>query len=230
MALHAARRERVLGPADAAPTPIDGVQGLVGALPEAVRAMREADATLRGATRLKVTVDDGLFAWLRLEGPFWRIDAAQIRLLAAARAADLLGVAQEELAVACATQADGRTLLACVIDAAWPQAIASAASASGLALGSLRPAWADRLARLRVPGRDAIVARRDASAVRWAVRLGGAWIAMGSEPLDERSGDWPLRVDALVRVQVPGAAELPRWFDGEPEAAPSGWRVAGGAR
>ena len=136
MSLQAARRGRVLEAADPALTPIDGVQGLVAALPDAVRAMRASDATLLGATRLKVTVDDGLFAWLRLEGPFWRIDAEQTRLLAAARAADLLGVAPDELEIACATQSDGRTLLACAIDAAWPRAITAAASASGLSLAA----------------------------------------------------------------------------------------------
>lgn len=225
MSLQAMRRGRALGPAAIEPTPIAGLDALAPALAEAVRAQRAADASLRTVNRLRVSVDDGLFAWLRLEGPFWRIDAAQTESLAAARAADLLGVAPGELAVACATQSDGRTLIASAIDAAWPRAITAAAVASGLALVGLRPAWSARLAQLRVPGRDALVARRDAGAVRWAVRRAGAWVAIGSEPLDESGTDWPRRLDALVRGQLAGIGDLPCWFDGAPEAAPSGWRV-----
>lgn len=230
MSLNAVRRGRVFGEVDAVTAPVAGPQGLAAALAEAVRVRCEADPGLRGTTRLRVTLDDDQFAWLRLEGPFWRIDAAQTRLLAVARAADLLGVAPEELSVACATQADGRTLIACVIDVEWPQAIGAAASASGLVLVGLRPAWSARLAQLRVPGREALVARRDAAALRWAVRRAGAWIAVGSEPLDDRCTDWPTRLDALVRGQVQGTGGLPCWFDGEPTAAPQGWRVAEAAR
>ena len=225
MSLQPTRRGRPIGLAEGEPMPIAGPEGIAPALLEGLRAQRAIDAALRATTRLRVSVDDGLFAWLRLEGPFWRIDGAQTRALAAARAADLLGVAPGALAVTCSTQSDGRTLIACAIDAGWPRAITAAATACGLVLVGLRPAWSVRLAQLQVPGRDALVARRDAAAVRWAVRRAGAWIAIGSEPLDESSADWPRRLDALVRGQVADAGELARWFDGAPEAAPLGWRV-----
>jgi len=192
------------------------------ALQHARARLVEQAPTLASVRPARVQFDDHWATWLSLTGSFWMLNAGQREALVRSHLERQLSLEAAQWRVCSQVLARGDGLVACAMTQQRWSDLEDALTAAGLHARSVRAHWADRLARIELPGSRGVIARIEGHLLNLAVLDEGHWIRVASLLVDQQQ-DWSRR--ARGWMQTVGLADpvAAQWFDGPSQACPSGW-------
>jgi hypothetical protein len=209
------------------PTLKNGDEAGYGYIADATRSALKAlaEKNIRSVRAVDMEIADAFTFYDVLDIDARVVSPAELERLAGLGLADSLGIDASELAIRCAVQWGGRSVVVCAIPIVLLDALGAAVNEAGCKMRRLEPAFSIFLNRHRAScGRpDAVIARLSGTLLMLGLRADGRWRAFATEHISDLSWD-ALRDGCIAfcnRVCVPEPDQMPVWFEATVDDVPT---------